>query len=127
MNSEIYQDMIIEHYKNPVNIGTIPDANAVAKEYNSLCGDEIEMQVKIIDGKLVDVKFNGHGCAISQSSTDILIETIKNKNIDDIKKFTIDDFLHVLGIELSPLRLKCALLGLKTLKTAVYSYASEQM
>ena len=122
MNSEIYREMILDHYKNPTNAGVVPDASVISKDYNPSCGDVIEIQIKVSDNVIEDIKFQGQGCAISQSSTDILIDLVKNKNVQEIKDFTSEEFVRNLGIELSPLRLNCALLGLKTLKIAVYTY-----
>lgn len=124
MNSEIYREMILEHYKNPVNVGNLEKADVISRDSNLVCGDEIEIQMKFDDGKIDDIKFQGQGCAISIASVDILIDLVKNKTIEDIKALTTENFLKILGIELSPLRLKCALLGLKALKTAVYTYLS---
>ena len=122
MSLEIYQEMILEHYNNPNNCGNIENYDVSAKDSNPMCGDEIGIQIKFGDGMMNDIKFQGQGCAISLSSVDILIDLVKNKNIQEVKNLTTESFLKVLGIELSPLRLKCALLGLKTLKTAVYTY-----
>jgi len=127
MSLEIYQEMILEHYKNPVNCGILSDIDVVAKDYNPSCGDAIEIQIKFDDGKINEIKFQGQGCAISLSSVDILIDLVKNKSIEEVKNLTAEDFLKTLGIELSPLRLKCALLGLKTLKTAVYTFLGSEI
>ncbi len=126
MNSEIYREMILEHYKSPTNSGHIVNADVVAEDSNPICGDVVEIQIKFDDGKMKDVKFQGQGCAISQSSVDILIDLVKNKNVEDVKALTTEEFIKILGIELSSLRLKCALLGLKVLKTAVYTYLGSQ-
>jgi nitrogen fixation protein NifU and related proteins len=127
MNSEIYREMILDHYKNPVNSGVVPNAHVVTKEYNPSCGDVVEIQIKFNDGKIDEIKFQGQGCAINQASVDILIDLVKNKTIQEVKDITQEKFLKVLGIELSPLRLKCALLGLKTLKMAVYTYLGNRL
>ncbi len=126
MNSGIYREMILEHYKNPSNSGVILGSHVTAKDSNPSCGDEIEIQIKFDDGKIEDVKFQGQGCAISLSFVDILIDLVKDKDVDYARSLTPDEFLKNLRIELSPLRLKCALLGLKTLKTAVYTYLGRQ-
>jgi len=126
MSLEIYQEMILEHYNNPNNCGYIENYDVAAKDSNPICGDEIEIRIKFNDGMMNDIKFQGQGCAISLSSVDVLIDLVKNKNIQEVKNLTTEGFLKVLGIELSPLRLKCALLGLKTLKTAVYTYLGTQ-
>ncbi len=122
MSLEIYREMILEHYKHPNNCGVIENADTTAKDYNLSCGDSVEIQIKFSDGKLDTVKFQGSGCAISLASADILIDSVKKRNVQDVKNLTAEEFLKNLGIELSPLRLKCALLGLKVLKTAVYDY-----
>ena len=115
----IYQENILDHYKNPRNFGKIKNASVHHHEYNPLCGDEIELFLVIKDKKVVDVKFNGKGCAISQASASLLSEEIKGKSIDELKKMTKENILELLGITLSPLRLKCALLSLDTLKNSI--------
>ena len=116
----MYQENILDHYKNPRNFGKIENASVHHHEYNPLCGDEIEMFLVLDENrKVVDVKFNGHGCAISQASASMLTEQIKSKNIDELKKMTKENILEMLGIPISPVRLKCALLSLDTLKTSI--------
>ena len=115
----MYQENILDHYKNPRNAGKIDNASVHHHEYNPLCGDEIEMFLIIRDRKVIDVKFHGKGCAISQASASMLTEEIKGKNIDDLKKMTKENILELLGISLSPVRLKCALLSLDTLKNSI--------
>ncbi|MBI2647711.1 SUF system NifU family Fe-S cluster assembly protein [Candidatus Woesearchaeota archaeon] len=116
----IYQENILDHYKNPRNFGKIDDASVHHHEYNPLCGDEVDLFL-IIDKnkKVTDVKFNGHGCAISQASASMLTEQIKGKSIDELRKMTKEDILEMLGIPISPVRLKCALLSLDTLKNSI--------
>ena len=116
----IYQENILDHYKNPRNFGKMENASIHHHEYNPLCGDEIDFYL-IIDNnkKIVDVKFNGHGCAISQASASMLSENIKGKSIEEIEKLTKNDILEMLSIPISPVRLKCALLSLDTLKNSV--------
>ncbi|MBI2545475.1 MAG: SUF system NifU family Fe-S cluster assembly protein [Candidatus Aenigmarchaeota archaeon] len=122
MSLEIYKETILEHYRNPTNAGVVKNPDVISKDYNPSCGDVVEIQIKFDNDKIKKIKFQGQGCAISQSSTDILIDGMKGKKTDDVKNISSEDFIKKLNIELSPLRLKCALLGLKTLKTAVYSY-----
>ncbi|MBI2101174.1 SUF system NifU family Fe-S cluster assembly protein [Candidatus Woesearchaeota archaeon] len=115
----MYQENILDHYKNPRNAGKIDKASVHHHEYNPLCGDEIEMFLVIKDKKVADVKFHGRGCAISQASASMLTEEIKGKSIEDLKKLTKENILELLGISLSPVRLKCALLSLDTLKNSI--------
>ncbi|MBI2543440.1 MAG: SUF system NifU family Fe-S cluster assembly protein [Candidatus Aenigmarchaeota archaeon] len=122
MSLEIYHETILAHYNNPGNSGVISDADVISKDNNPVCGDVVEIQVKFNGERIDEIKFQGQGCAISLASVDILIDAIKGKTVDQIKNFRQEDFLKLLGIEISPLRLKCALLGLKVLKTGVYSY-----
>src|SRR3989344_8948286 len=119
---QIYQEQILDHYKNPRNFGKIENATVHHHEYNPLCGDEIEMFLVIKDNKIADIKINGHGCAISQASASMLTEKIKGKSLDELKKLTKEDLLEMLGIPLSPVRLKCALLSLDTFKNALVIY-----
>jgi len=120
---QIYQENILDHYKSPRNHGKIENPSVHHHEYNPLCGDEIEMFL-IIDKnkKVVDIKFQGHGCAISQASASMLTEEAKGKGVDDIKKLTKENILEMLGIPISPVRLKCALLSLDTLKNSILIY-----
>ena len=116
----IYQENILDHYKNPRNFGKIENASVHHHEYNPLCGDEIEIFL-IIDKhkKVMDVKFSGHGCAISQASASMLTDEIKGKNIEELKSMTKENILKMLVIPISAVRLKCALLSLDTLKNSI--------
>ncbi|MBI2547063.1 MAG: iron-sulfur cluster assembly scaffold protein [Candidatus Aenigmarchaeota archaeon] len=122
MSLEMYQEQIIERYRNPVNIGTVENPDATAKDYNPSCGDDVEIQIKFDNDVIRDIKFQGHGCAISQSSTDLLMDLVKKKNVKETQNITKEMFLEKVGIPFSPLRLKCALLGFKVFKLALYSY-----
>ena len=115
----MYQEQILDHYKNPRNFGKIMNATVHHHEYNPLCGDEIEMFLVIRDKKVADVKINGHGCAISQASASMLSEKVKGKSLEELKKLTKEDILEMLGIPISAVRLKCALLSLDTLKNSI--------
>ena len=120
---QIYQENILDHYKNPRNFGKIENPSVHHHEYNPLCGDEIEMFLIIDkDKKSADVKFQGHGCAISQASASMLTEDVKGKSIDELKKLTKETILNMLGIPISPVRLKCALLPLDTLKNGIFIF-----
>jgi nitrogen fixation NifU-like protein len=125
MSSEIYKDIILDYYRNPRNFGDLPEPDVRAKDSNPLCGDVIEMQLKIKDGKVDDIRFKGKGCAISQASASMLTEVAKGKTLDEIKALGKPNVLELLGIDPGPTRIKCALLGLKVLKLSVYGYLGQ--
>lgn len=110
---------IMDHYKNPRYKGNLENPTVKHIEYNPLCGDKVEMFLKINNGTLKEVRFNGEGCSISQASTSLLLEFANGKELRTIKKITKEDIFEMLGIRLSPVRVKCALLGLDTLKNAL--------
>jgi nitrogen fixation NifU-like protein len=118
---DLYREVIIEHYKNPSYKGTLDPHDYSFEDENPLCGDHIRVDLRVDDtGKVVEAAFSGHGCAISQASADLLIESIIGKTLDEVKALTKQDILDLLGIELGPVRLKCALLPLKVVKGSVY-------
>jgi len=118
---DLYREVIIEHYKNPSYRGHLEPHDIQFEDNNPLCGDHIEITLQTDDeGKVADARFDGQGCAISQASADLLVESIIGKPLDEVKKLKKDDILELLGIELGPVRLKCALLSLKVLKAGVY-------
>ncbi len=121
----MYRDYILDHYKNPRNAGALPGATNTYKSDNPLCGDEITMALLIEDDLVKDVRFNGKGCAISQASASILTEEIKGKTLDEVRAIDQQHVLENLGIPISPARVKCALLGLKTLKGAAWGLQEE--
>ena len=125
MSSDIYKDIILDYYRNPRNFGDLPNPDVRAKDSNPLCGDVIEMQLKINGGRVEDVRFKGKGCAISQASASMLTEAIKGKTLDEIKSLGKPDVLNLLGIDPGPTRIKCALLGLKVVKLGVYGYLGQ--
>ncbi len=127
MSSDIYKDIILDYYRNPRNFGELPNPDVRAKDSNPLCGDVIEMQLKINDGKVEDIRFQGKGCAISQASASMLTEAVKGKSLDDVKALGKPDVLELLGIDPGPTRIKCALLGLKVLKLGVYAYLGQKV
>jgi len=114
----LYTEQIIDRYKNPRNFGKLIDFTIEGEDANELCGDRIKMQLKIDGNKIVDVKFKGEGCSISLASADLLCDYVKEKDLNELKKIDKNDVLKILGIELTPVRLKCALLPLKVLKLA---------
>lgn len=118
---DLYRELIIEHYKNPTYRGKLEPHDIAFADSNPLCGDHIEIQLRVdSDGRITDARFDGHGCAISQASADLLIESIIGKTLDEVKQLNRQHVLDLLGIELGPVRLKCALLSLKVLKAGVY-------
>ena len=117
---DLYREHILDHYKNPRNHGTIDDADVTAEGVNPLCGDQLAIDLKIADdGRIEDIKFHGRGCSISQAATSMLTELVEGHTVDEAAALTKDDILQELGIPLSPVRLKCALLGLGTLRLAL--------
>lgn len=117
---DLYREVIIEHYKNPAYRGHLDPHDVAFADSNPLCGDHIEITLRVVDGKVAEAAFAGHGCAISQASADLLMESIIGKPLDDVKRLNKQDVLDMLGIDLGPVRLKCALLSLKVLKAGVY-------
>lgn len=118
---DLYREQIIDRYKYPLHKGKLDSANLTFEDGNPLCGDLIRIDLKVNENDCVtDAVFDGHGCAISQASADLLLESIIGKSISEVKQLSKDDILDMLGIELGPVRLKCALLSLKVLKASVY-------
>lgn len=116
---DIYRENILDHYKNPRNFGRLKNPAASYEAGNPLCGDVIGMEIKVRSKIIDDIKFWGEGCAISQASASILTEKVKGKNLEEIKKIGKEGVLKMLGIQLSPVRLKCALLPLEVLQKAI--------
>jgi nitrogen fixation protein NifU and related proteins len=118
----LYREVILDHYKNPRGHGVIEDADAHAEGLNPLCGDEVTIYVQFDeDGETIDeVKFSGRGCAISQASTSMLMEMVEGRKADEIAALPKEKLLEEIGIPLTPIRLKCALLGLGVLKVALH-------
>jgi nitrogen fixation NifU-like protein len=116
---DLYRDYILEHYRRPHNFGVIEDATASFEGSNPLCGDRITMQLGIENGVVERVGFTGRGCAISQASASLLTDEIKGKPVAEVEAFRADDLLDLLGIDISPARLKCAMLSHETLHKAL--------
>ena len=119
---QLYREIILDHYKNPRGHGVIDGADAEAEGMNPLCGDEVSIYVAFgPDGDTIDeVKFSGRGCAISQAATSMLTEMVQGKTATQVATLDKDELLEEIGIELTPIRLKCAMLGLTTLKVALH-------
>lgn len=122
----MYAETILEHYKHPHNYGQMPKASVEHRESNPLCGDIITIYLLVEKEKVKDVKFVGKGCAISQAATSLLTDEIKGKSIEEIRKMDKDFALDLLGVDISAARMKCALLGIKTLKLTIYDYLVKQ-
>jgi nitrogen fixation NifU-like protein len=118
----MYREVILDHYKNPRGHGVIDGADAEAEGQNPLCGDEVSIFVAFEDDSdtIEDVKFRGRGCAISQAATSMLTEMVKGRKASDVAAMPRDELLEEVGIPLTPVRLKCALLGLGVLKVALH-------
>ena len=119
---QMYREVILDHYKNPRGHGVLEDADAEAEGQNPLCGDEVSIYVAFgEDGETIDeVKFSGRGCAISQAATSMLIEMVQGKTATSVATLDKQELLDEIGIPLTPVRLKCAMLGLTTLKVALH-------
>ena len=119
---QMYREVILDHYKNPRGHGALEDADAYAEGQNPLCGDEVSIYVRFAeDGETIDdVSFEGRGCAISQAATSMLTELVKGRKAEEVALLPKDDLLEEIGIPLTPIRLKCAILGLGVLKVALH-------
>ena len=124
---DFYRENILDHYKNPRNHGHINDPSASAEGVNPLCGDELAIELKVEDGIVTDVRYNGRGCAISQAAASMLSDAVKGKPLEDLAQIGKDDVLDELGIPLSPIRLKCAMLSVGVLKVALNQLTGEPL
>ena len=116
---DFYKEYILDHYRNPRNFGKLENPTATAEDLNPLCGDTIRMDLVVDgDGRVEDIKFSGKGCAISQASASMLTGTVKGMKLEDVARLSQEAVLENVGIGISPTRMKCAMLGLKVLKSA---------
>jgi len=126
--TDIYHEMIVDYSRNPINYGEIKNHDVTFHDSNPLCGDSIDIDMKIDDNKVTDIKFHGKGCAICMACTSVLTEITKGKSLDDVRKIEKNDILGELGLEhLQAVRIKCALLSLKVLKSALYTYLGSNL
>jgi nitrogen fixation NifU-like protein len=116
----LYREVILDHYKNPRGHGVIDGADAEAEGQNPLCGDEVSIAVAFDGDTIADVKFQGRGCAISQAATSMLMDMVKGRSAGEVASMSREELLDEVGIPLTPVRLKCALLGLGVLKLALH-------
>ena len=127
MIDEMYKEMILDYYRNPRNKGILPYPDIVSHDVNTSCGDDITMHVLVKDGRVGNIRFTGRGCAISQAAASMLTEYALGKSLSDIAKVYKEAMLELLSIPISPMRLKCALLGLKVLKLGVLQYLGKRL
>ena len=124
MSFDMYREQILDLYKNPLNKGTLAHATHEHEKNNPLCGDHVKIQLVVREGVIHDVKFDGAGCVISMASASLITEKIKHMPVSEVELLTKDDVLALLSVELSPPRLKCALLSLDVLKGSL-NHASD--
>jgi nitrogen fixation NifU-like protein len=127
-NADIYHEMIVDYSRNPINYGEIENHDVTFHDSNPLCGDSIDIDIKIDENKVTDIKFHGKGCAICMACSSVLTEITKGKSIDEARAIEKNDVLGELGLEhLQAVRIKCALLSLKVLKSALYTYMGNNL
>jgi nitrogen fixation protein NifU and related proteins len=127
LSDDIYREIILDHYRNPRNKGKLTDADVSIHDSNPLCGDEIDIHLKVEEGKIKNIKFEGRGCAISQASASMLTEMVIEKPLSTVREIAKNDVLENIGLlNLGPARLKCALLSLKVLKMGMVRYYTDK-
>jgi len=127
-NADIYHEMIVDYSRNPINYGEIENHDVTFHDSNPLCGDSIDIDMKIDENKVTDIKFHGRGCAICMACSSVLTEITKGKSIEEARAIEKNDVLSELGLEhLQAVRIKCALLSLKVLKSALYTYIGKNL
>lgn len=120
----MYREYILEHYRNPRNYGELEDPDIENEDHNPLCGDMVDIDVKLDGDRIADIAFKGKGCAISQAATSILTQRVKGMTLDQVKALNKDDIIGWLRIPISAMRVKCAVLGLMVLQAGIHRYES---
>ena len=115
----LYKEIVLDQYKDPHNFGTLDPADYTAEDSNPLCGDQIRMDLRVEDGIVTDVKFNGRGCAVSIASASILTDMVLGRPLEEVRQISKDELLDEIGIPVSPARMKCATLGLTVLNMSL--------
>jgi nitrogen fixation NifU-like protein len=121
MDSSFYRENLLDHYRNPRQHGRLDSPTVSHEDLNPLCGDMIRIDLAIDDGAVADARFDGHGCAVSQAAASMLLEEIVGKSVAEVAAFGRDDLLELIGVPLSPARLKCALLSLGVLRAGLHA------
>jgi nitrogen fixation protein NifU and related proteins len=122
-DEQLAREVILDHSRHPRHQRTIEHPDASAEGQNPLCGDELHLDLQIADGKIADISFSGQGCSISQAATSMLTEVVVGKTVEEAAALQREDVTDLIGIPLSPVRLKCALLGLGVLKVALHRHS----
>jgi nitrogen fixation protein NifU and related proteins len=123
----LYQEHVLEHYRNPLHFGHLKTPTSSGQVQNSLCGDELTLELKVDNGRVSDAAFTGRGCAISIASASMITDELIGKSIEELQKVCSRDVLTLLGIEIGPTRIKCALLILDALRKAIANLQDKKM
>jgi nitrogen fixation protein NifU and related proteins len=127
LSEDIYREIILDHYRNPRNKGKLAGADVSIHDSNPLCGDEIDIHLRVDKDMIKDIKFEGRGCAISQASASMLTELVMDKPLSVVKDLAKNEILENIGlVNLGPARIKCALLSLKVLKLSMVKYYADR-
>jgi nitrogen fixation protein NifU and related proteins len=122
----MYHEAILDHYREPRNWGALDHADIDHEEKNPLCGDRLRLTLRVENDRITEIGWDGEGCAISQAAASMLGEELVGKTLEEARQISKEDILEMLGIELGPVRLKCALLSLKVMKVGAYGLAGWQ-